>query len=277
MSIVALVLVGLLIGLIFGGVGGGGAILTVPALVVIAGQDAADAMTSSLVVVGLAASAGVIGSVRGGRVAWRTAVGFGVAGVPAAWVGSLLNQVVDPRVLMLGFACVMFLAAAAMLSKRLCGDAMSATIASDNPPTPGRGARFIATMAAGVGVGFLTGFFGVGGGFVIVPALVLIVKLPMDIAVGTSLVVVAANALASLGARTAVAHFDWPVIAPFTLAAVVATVAARFIAGRVPAARLRQALAALLVLVAGHTMWQSATALMPRTGAPDSGQHSSHG
>jgi hypothetical protein len=132
-------------------------------------------------------------------------------------------------------------------------------------------------MAAGLGVGFLTGFFGVGGGFVIVPALVTIVRLPMDVAVGTSLVIVAINALVSLSARAAVAHFDWAVIVPFALAAIVATVAARFIADRLPAARLRQALAALLVLVAGHTMWQSATALVPRHSAPASAHHPSDG
>jgi uncharacterized protein len=277
MSVVALVLAGVLMGVIFGGIGGGGAILTVPALITIAGQRAGDAMTSSLVVVGLAALAGVISSMRGGRIAWRTAVGFGVAGLPAAWVGSLLNHVIDPRLLMLGFGCVMLFAAAAMLSKRLCGAAAPATITSANGVTQRRGTRYIAIMAAGLGVGFLTGFFGVGGGFVIVPALVLIVGLPMDLAVGTSLAIVAINALASLSARAAVAHFDWAVIVPFAFAATVATVAARFIADRVPAARLRQALAALLVLVAGHTMWQSATAFFPRHGAPTSAHHSSDG
>jgi uncharacterized membrane protein YfcA len=277
MSVAGLVIVGLLIGFIFGGLGGGGAILTVPALIAIAGQHAGDAMTSSLVVVGLAASAGVISRIPGGRIAWRTAIAFGVAGVPASWIGSLLNHVVDPRVLMLGFACVMFLAAAAMVNKRLGGDVAPATTTSADGVTARRGARFIATIAAGFGVGLLTGFFGVGGGFVVVPALVLIVRLPMDVAVGTSLVIVATNALSSLSARAAVAHFDWAVIVPFTFAAVVATVAARFIADRVPAARLRQALAALLVLVAGHTMWESASALIPRHGAPTSAQNSSAG
>jgi uncharacterized protein len=112
MSVVGLVLVGLLIGLILGGLGGGGAILTVPALVVMAGQHAQDATTSSLVVVGLAAVAGVATQVRAGRVAWRTALGVGAAGLPAAWAGSLLSRVADPDIVMLGFACVMLLAAA---------------------------------------------------------------------------------------------------------------------------------------------------------------------
>jgi uncharacterized membrane protein YfcA len=277
MSVVGLVIVGLLIGLIFGGLGGGGAILTVPALIAIGGQHPGDAMTSSLIVVGLAASAGVISRLRGGRIAWRSAIGFGVAGVPAAWIGSLLNHAVDPRVLMLGFACVMFLAAAALVNKRFVGDVTPATPTSAEDVAVRRGARSAATIAAGLGVGLLTGFFGVGGGFVVVPALVLILRLPMDIAVGTSLVIVATNALASLSARAAVAHFDWAVIVPFTLAAIVATVAARFIADRVPAARLRQALAAVLVVVAGHTMWQSASALIPRHGAPTSAHRSGDG
>jgi uncharacterized protein len=296
MSVVGLVLVGLLIGLILGGLGAGGAILTVPALVFIAGQHAQDATTSSLVVVGLAALTGVAGQVRAGRVAWRTALGFGAAGVPAAWAGSLLSHVADPDFLMLGFACVMLLAAAGMLSKRLCGEvaqaaaeAPASTRALPDPPpsaapsgsvsvripaaavTTRHGTRSVpAVVAAGLGVGLLTGFFGVGGGFVIVPALVLILRLPMALAVGTSLVIVATNAATSLVARASGAHFDWAIIVPFALAAVAATVAGRLIADRVPTTRLRQALAVLLVLVAGHTIWQSGSALLPHPDPPTS-------
>lgn len=279
MTIVGLVFAGFLVGIIFGGVGGGGAILTVPALIVIGGQHAGDAITSSLVVVGVAALTGVISCIRRDRVAWRTTVGFGVAGVPAAWLGSLLSHRADPNVLMVGFSCVMFLAAAGMVSRRLRGDAeRSAGVPAGSAVAQRRGVRFISTVAAaGLGVGLLNGLFGVGGGFIIVPALVLVVGLPMEIAVGTSLAIVGINALVSLTTRAAVAHFNWAIIVPFTLAAMVATVAGRFIADRVPAARLRQALAALLVLVAGHTMWQNATALLPKHDVPTSAHNSSDG
>ena len=110
-------------------------------------------------------------------------------------------------------------------------------------------------------MGFLTGFFGVGGGFVIVPALVLVLGLPMQQAVGTSLLVVAANSATALASRAGVAHFDWAVIVPFTLAAMIATLLGKRVADRLPATRLKRGFAVLLVIVAVYTAWQSIASL----------------
>jgi hypothetical protein len=118
-------------------------------------------------------------------------------------------------------------------------------------------ASLIGIVAAGLAVGFLTGFFGVGGGFVIVPALVLVLGLPIQQAVGTSLLIAAANSATSLVARVGVAQFDWSVIIPFTLAAVAATLVGKQVADRLPARYLKVGFVALLVLVAGYTAWQS--------------------
>ncbi|MBD3782344.1 MAG: sulfite exporter TauE/SafE family protein, partial [Micrococcales bacterium] len=100
-------------------------------------------------------------------------------------------------------------------------------------------------------------FFGVGGGFIIVPALVLVLGLPMQSAVGTSLLIVAANSATSLVARLGSIHVDWSVILPFTAAAMVATVAGKQVADRLPARRLKIGFAVLLLLVAGYTAWRS--------------------
>jgi uncharacterized membrane protein YfcA len=106
-------------------------------------------------------------------------------------------------------------------------------------------------------VGFLTGFLGVGGGFIIVPALVLAIDMPMPIAVGTSLLIIAINSGASLAARTGHAHFDWPIIVPFTIAAMAASLAGKKIADQLPQTVTTRAFAVLILAVAAYTAGQA--------------------
>jgi len=120
-------------------------------------------------------------------------------------------------------------------------------------------------VAVALGVGLLTGFFGVGGGFVVVPALVLVLRLPIQQAVGTSLMIVALNSATSLVSRAGTVNFDWAVIVPFTLAAMVATLAGKRVADRLPAAQLKRGFAILLILVAAYTAWQSIDGLRAST------------
>jgi hypothetical protein len=136
----------------------------------------------------------------------------------------------------------------------------SAPVAVRPPRTPTR--QLIKVVAAGLTVGFLTGLFGVGGGFVIVPALTLALGLPMSIAVGTSLLIIALNSASALAARAGSAHFDWAVIVPFTLAAMAGTVVGRRIADRLPNATLNRAFAVLLLLVAAFVGIHNAVALL---------------
>lgn len=249
-TLVTIVTLGVLIGGVLGSLGGGGAILTVPALVYIVGQPAQEATTSSLVIVGLSALVAVVSHQRSGNVRWRTGLAFGLLGVPAAWLGSWANARVDGTLLLLGFAGVLVLAAVAMLTK-------GRRRASRRDHSGGVTRSPLAVVVAALLIGLLTGFFGVGGGFVIVPALVLTLALPMHQAVGTSLMVIVINSAASLLSRTGTPHFDWSVIVPFTLAAMIATLLGKAVADRLPAARLQRAFAMLLVLVAGYTTWQS--------------------
>lgn len=310
-GLVEAVALGLVIGAVLGGLGGGGAILTVPALVYVLGQSPVEATTGSLVIVGLTAAVGVAAHLRSRRVEWRTGLLMGALGLPATWVGSLLNRRVDPDVLLLGFAALMVLAAAAMLPRRRpaaavptparvadrvavgAGTPLAANGSADHgpdrrpdpspdaspdaspdpcsgrrpEPAPRRTSR-VATVAAALGVGLLTGFFGVGGGFVVVPALVVVLGLPMPLAVGTSLLVVVLNSATSLLARVGQLELDWSAVVPFTLAAMAATFGGKRLADRVPAERTRAAFAALLVLVAGYTAWQSVDGLVAADPSP---------
>ncbi|WP_165495267.1 TSUP family transporter, partial [Actinomadura roseirufa] len=115
MTLVPTLLLGVLIGGVLGSLGGGGAVLTVPALVYVLGQDARDATTASLVIVGLTAAFGTAGHARAGRVRWGTGALFGVAGAAAAVAGTMLNRRLDPDLLLLGFAALMAAAASGML------------------------------------------------------------------------------------------------------------------------------------------------------------------
>lgn len=276
-DLVTLVALGAAIGLVLGGLGGGGGVLTVPALVFVVGQSAAQATASSLVVVGAAAVVGAMGHARAGRVAWGTALGLGAAGLPTAWLGSRLSHSVDERTLLLAFAALMVLAAGAMLrgcpscvevpvdelatraAPRRVGAASapagSGQVAVLARPVQARGARtgLVPGALVGLAVGLLTGFLGVGGGFVVVPALVVVLRLPMAPAVGTSLVVVALNSASALVARSAGLHVDWAVVAPFAGAAVAGVLLGRRVADRVHGDHLRRGFAALLVLVAAAT------------------------
>lgn len=321
MTLLAALGLGLLIGLVLGALGGGGAILTIPALVYLLGQTAQGATTSSLVIVGLSAVVGVLAHIKTGDVRWRTGIAFGAAGILAALAGSVLNRQVDQHVLLVGFAAVMAVAAAGMLrqqggkaddetegaetdgseaetdansnagseASRVDGSAGLTTrtsprvaqlerhhITAGAPCTTTRTSesavrreskRLLSAMpprvlAAGLAAGFLTGFFGVGGGFVIVPALVLALGLPMQTAVGTSLLVVAINSATSLAARAGSTHFDWELIVPFTLAAMAATTVGKRVADRLPNRTLGRGFAVLLLVVAAYTGVHSAIQLV---------------
>ncbi|HWJ83188.1 MAG TPA: sulfite exporter TauE/SafE family protein [Nocardioides sp.] len=278
-TVVLLVALGVAIGLVLGGLGGGGAILTVPALVFLVGQSAPEATTSSLVIVGVTAAVGAVSLLRAGRVDLRTGAVLALVGVPAAWLGARLGHALDEHLLLLGFAVLMVAAAAAMWRGRT-QEPRCLAVRAPHAPAAARDRRDGTTMVlerqaapaatrpawsrvlgAGVGVGLMTGFFGVGGGFVVVPVLIGVVGLPMDVAAGTSLVVVAVNSVSALAARASVAEFDWGVIAPFAAAAVVAALAGARVAGRLPSRCLRRGFAALLVLVGAYTAVQSLTAL----------------
>lgn len=281
---------GLLIGAFLGALGGGGAILTVPTLVYLLHQTAQDATTSSVIIVGAAAVTGMVGYARSGHVRWKLGLMFGAAGIVTAYAGTALNRQINQHYLLIGFAAVMLAAATAMLLRSRTRTAVSAEpvpVAAGTAPTPLVGdtagdppaagvstdpalpafPRWFARPAvkmilAGLGVGFLTGFFGVGGGFVIVPALVLLFGLPMPVAAATSLLIIAVNSVVSLAARVSTAHFNWSIIVPFTIAAMAASLAGKLIAGRLPESMLTRIFAVMLIAIGVFVAVQSINQLV---------------
>ena len=231
---------GLIIGLALGALGGGGSILAVPALVYVVGLGPEEAVATSLVVVGVAALGGMVGHWRAGRVRVAAGLWFGLAGVLGSLLGTRLSQTVNPDVLLLAFAGVMLLVAwrlwaaarapgrgrsgASSDSNGPAGAAVGGSAPAGTPP-PGRGSGSqVSTVgkvvAAGTAVGFMTGFFGVGGGFIIVPALVLALRFEMPVAIGTSLLVIFLNCGEALASRLATTGVEWHVALPFAGAAV---------------------------------------------------------
>jgi uncharacterized membrane protein YfcA len=243
---------GLLIGLSLGALGGGGSILTVPALVFALGFTAQQATAGSLVIVGVTAGLASVGHSRAGNTRWIRGSLLALVGVPASLLGTGLNRAVDPNVLLLFFAALMVIAGVGMLFRARSEQQNDPTPTLAGPTTARKIRTAIPIIAAGLGIGFLTGFLGVGGGFIIVPALVILLQFKMPEAVGTSLLVIALNSAVALAARAGHASFSWHVILPFTAAAVLGSVAGKRVAGRMNAATLTRAFAVLQFAVAAY-------------------------
>lgn len=199
------------VGITLGLLGGGGSILTVPLLAYVAGMDAKQAIATSLLVVGVTSAIGAISHARTGRVQWRTGLIFGGAGMVGAYVGGVLARFIPGSVLLIGFAAMMIATAIAMLRGRKNIDASDG---GHHLPVP-------KIIAEGLVVGLVTGLVGAGGGFLVVPALALLGGLPMPIAVGTSLIVIAMKSFAGLGGYLSSVQINWTVALAVTAAAVV--------------------------------------------------------
>jgi len=234
--LLALVL-GTLIGLSLGLLGGGGSILAVPVLVYVARVEVHAAIGMSLAVVGATALVGGLVHARAGRVDLRAAALFGGAGMLGAPLGAQATHAVAPRVLLLLFAALMLTVGALMLRGR--------EAARPEPAIP----HPAAVPAAGFGVGLLTGFLGVGGGFLIVPALALLAGLPIHRAVGTSLLVIAANSAAGLLGHLGRGEMPLSLTAAFTAVSALGALAGVRMASSLNPARLRRAFAVFVVLV----------------------------
>jgi len=260
---------GFLIGISLGALGGGGSILAVPALVYAAGQTPKHATTTSLVLVAVTAMIGIIPHWRAGRVRLAPGVIFGLAGVGGSLLGSHWNKAADPNVLLILFSGLMLVAAYGMWRR------VSTTTAAAVPKSAGAAAAPIAPAApvrvdpmtilkvivAGTIVGLLTGFFGVGGGFVIVPALVLALGFSMPEAIGTSLLVITINSMVALTTRLHAGSIEWGTVIPFTIASLIGVVVGSRLASTRDSSSLQRWFVGLLVVVAVYTAVRSGLAL----------------
>jgi uncharacterized membrane protein YfcA len=279
---------GFLIGVSLGALGGGGSILAVPALVYAAGQSPRHATTTSLVLVTFTAMIGLIPHWRARHVRFAAGTVFGLAGIGGSLLGSHWNASADPNVLLLAFSGLMILAATGMWVRarpvgaapveRSVGAAVGPQVRGVHPleaaplsapreqPTARAGVRVdprtaLKVIGAGSGVGVLTGFFGVGGGFVIVPALVLALGFAMTEAVGTSLLVIAINSVVALSTRLQAGSIEWATVLPFTIASAIGVVVGGRLARRHDPTSLQRWFVGLLVVVAVYTAIRSVLAL----------------
>ena len=246
----------LVIGVSLGLLGGGGSILTVPVFVYLLGFAAKPAIAMTLPVVGTASLVGAVGHWRQGNVNARVALLFGVVAMAGAFVGARLATFVSGAVQLATLGVVMLGAAAAMLRGRPQRPA-------DAPPHT----RALLLVAA-VAVGLLTGFVGIGGGFLVVPALVLLAGSSMKEAVGTSLVVIAMNSAAGFAGYLGQVEIDWGFLAAFTAVAVAGIVIGTRLVRHVPQDTLRRIFALFLVLMAVLVLYQNRTAFAPAPAAP---------
>ncbi|MFG1799470.1 sulfite exporter TauE/SafE family protein [Micromonospora carbonacea] len=228
-----------LIGISLGLLGGGGSILAVPLLVYVADLPAKEAIATSLLVVGATSAVGVLPHARAHRVRWRTGLVFGLAGMTGAYAGGRLAAYVPAAVLLTGFALMMLATAVAMIRGRR--DTGERPVPHELPVPR--------VILDGVVVGLVTGLVGAGGGFLVVPALALLGGLPMPVAVGTSLVVIAMKSFAGLAGYLSTVGIDWGLAAAVTAAAVVGSLAGGRLAGRVPEAVLRRAFGWFVVVM----------------------------
>lgn len=239
---------GLVVGLVVGAVGGGGAILALPVFVYVLGQSVGAASTASLVVVALAATVAGMAMAREGQVCWRVALGFAAAASLGTLLGAAGNSAVSGPLLLLAFVPVMLLAARAMWRRPAGGGGSGA---EDGRARACPHARVVKLAGAGFGVGVLTGFFGVGGGFVIVPVLTLWFGMGVRRAVASSLVIIALTAVAGFGSHLlAGATLDAGVTAALSLAAVAGALGGAAVGARLPSAALGRAFASVVVVVA---------------------------
>ncbi|MGW0874977.1 sulfite exporter TauE/SafE family protein [Streptomyces sp. NPDC002740] len=236
-AVVLALLAGGLVGLALGALGAGGSILTVPALIYLLGFSPSGATTAGLVIVIVTSVTALLAHARAGAVRWRAGLLFAAAGLPPAAAAGVLSARVPEALLTVMFAALAALAAVRLLRRRA--------------PREGGKVSVARAAGAGAGLGAVTGFLGVGGGFLAVPALVGVLAVPMSAAVGTSLLVVIANALVALAARALTAvHLDWTLITPFLATAVLGAWDGRRLAARVSARTLQRVFGGALLAVA---------------------------
>ncbi len=233
-----------LVGVALGVLGGGGSILTVPILVYLAGLDAKQAIAMSLFVVGVTSAIGAIPHARAGRVRWRTGLVFGVTAMAGAYGGGRLAAFIPGGWLLAGFGVMMVATATAMLRR------------NHTAREPHRDLPVLLVVAEGVVVGAVTGLVGAGGGFLVVPALVLLGGLPMPVAVGTSLVVIAMKSFAALAGYLSTVRIDWALAVAVTAAAVVGAVVGGRVAGRIPEHVLRTSFGWFVVVMGTFVLTQ---------------------
>jgi uncharacterized membrane protein YfcA len=250
------VILAAVVGLSLGVLGGGGSILTVPIFVYVLDFSAKEAIAVSLAVVGVTSLFGAAGHWRAGNVNLRVAMIFGAVAMVGTFLGARLSVYVSGTVQLMLFAVVMLAAASFMFRGR--------TIASPQPdeqPATLSDMPLLHIIAEGLIVGTVTGLVGVGGGFLVVPALVLLGNLPMKQAVGTSLLVIAMKSASGFVGYLDQVSVAWSTVAVFSGVAIAGILAGTILVRHIPQDALRRSFAAFLVVMGIFIMYQNSGVL----------------
>ena len=250
------VLLASLIGLSLGLLGGGGSILTVPIFVYVLGFGAKEAIAMSLAVVGATSLFGAVRHWRAGNVNLRVALILGAVAMAGTYLGARLAVFFSGAAQLMLFALVMLVAAVFMFRRTPVGAGRST---ADDAAI--RSMPLALIVVEGIAVGVLTGLVGVGGGFLIVPALVLLGRLPMKQAVGTSLLVIAMKSAAGFYGYLGQVEVQWGFMAVFTAVAVIGILAGTYLVRFVSQAQLKRAFAVFLVVMGAFILWQNRAVL----------------
>lgn len=242
----------ILVGLTLGLLGSGGSILTVPILVYLVGQPEKVAIAGSLGIVGGIALVGAVTAASRRKVDGPAVALFGLPSMAGTYGGAWAGGFVSGAAQLVVFSLVMLLAAGLMLRPRAAGSRASGR----------HRAPALVLAVQGLAIGLLTGFVGVGGGFIIVPALVLLGGLPIHVAVGTSLTIIALKSFAGFWKyldvlRDAGLGLDWPVLVTFTALGAAGSLGGNLLGGRVSPDRLRRGFAVFLVIAGTLMLWQN--------------------
>ncbi len=273
MPFVLAVAAGVLIGLSLGALGGGGSILAVPVLVYLLDQSATQATTGSLVVVGVTSLIGAVTAHRAGNVLLGRGVAFGGVAIGGAALGAKASAHVSDDVLLAAFAALMLLVGALMAWRQVRHrrdgvgpgprPALDDPIITFSPTFACNCPRALKVLLTATAVGLLTGFLGVGGGFLVVPALLLALALPMQYAAGTSLVVITITSAVALAVRAGSGTSpDWGVVLALTATSALAAVVGARLADRLDTSRLQGAFTVLVLAVALYTAARALPALL---------------
>lgn len=245
---------GLLVGFVLGLVGGGGSILAVPLMVYLVGvPNPHVAIGTSALAVAINAFTGLIAHIRRGHVKWRCSLVFAAAGIGGAFAGSTAGKAIDGEKLLFLFALVMIGVGAMMLRHRGRAGDPAVVLGRDNAPK---------LVGYGLGTGLFSGFFGIGGGFLVVPGLVAATGMPMLYAVGSSLVAVTAFGLTTAANYAFSGLIDWGLASVFIVGGVAGGFFGESVASRLAQqqARLTTVFAMLIFAVAGYMLWNSVAA-----------------
>ncbi|MFN7019975.1 MAG: sulfite exporter TauE/SafE family protein [Phycisphaerales bacterium] len=261
------------VGLSLGLLGSGGAILTVPILVYLVGHDEKSAIAESLAIVGAIALVGAARAAGQGRVDFRSAALLAIPGVLGTYLGASAARFIPGSVQLLLLAVLMLTASGLMFRGEKTNPGKNVENAPDQTGRSGLVATGL-VAAQGVGLGVVTGLVGVGGGFLIVPVLVLLRRVPMPTAIGTSLAIIAVNStsgllkymwvldgMAKLGSSTP--RVNWSIVLVFSAVGIAGSLVGNLLSGRIDPRTLKRMFAFFLVVMAGYIVVRQAPHVFP--------------